>query len=48
MTLSLAPIKRITTHKTHKIYSSHFNEHDTLSITSINSEFDFDLSDIIK
>ena len=34
--------------KTDQIYSSHFNEHDTLRTTSIDSEFDFDLSDIIK
>ena len=49
MNLSLAPIKRITIHKkTHQVYRLHFNEHDTLSTTSIDSEFDFDLSDIIK
>ena len=49
MTLSLAPIKRITKQKkTRQIYSSHFNEHDTLRTTSVDSEFDFDLSNIIK
>ena len=40
--------KNHNTQKTHQIYSSHFNKHDTLSTTSIDSEFDLDLSDIIK
>ena len=49
MTLLLAPIKRSTTHKkTHQIYSSHFIEHDTMNTTSIDSEIDFDLPDIIQ